>query len=79
MTKWLVDQGARYIILASRNAADNPRVHELVLELETIGVKVSAHNCDVTVREQVDEVIRLSQQIMPPIRGAIHSVMVVRV
>ena len=79
ITTWLASEDARYIILASQSAARNPKVQELVLKLKTMGVQVSVHNCDVTVRNQIDSVLKLSQRMMPPIQGAIHDAMVLNV
>lgn len=48
-------------------------------ELESKGVKLSIYECDVGDRKQLENVLSLCSKEMPPIRGVIHSAMVIRV
>ena len=76
MAKWFVNHGARHIAMLSRRAANNPKVQDLIKELEEIGADIRAFNCDVTVQEEVENVIQTCSKTMPPIRGAVHGAMV---
>ena len=62
--------------MLSRRAANNPKVQDLIKELEEIGADIRAFNCDVTVQEEVENVIQTCSKTMPPIRGAVHGAMV---
>lgn len=79
MTRWLVQQGAKYIILASRSGAAREEVKDLINELGSLGAKVEAFSCDISSEEQMQDMIGKSTQTMPAIRGVIHSAMVLRV
>ena len=48
-------------------------------ELESQGVRLAIYECDVGDREQVNNVLGLCTREMPPIKGVIHSAMVIRV
>ena len=77
--KWLVKQGARNIILASRSGAAQDNVRELIDELAKHGATIAVHKCDVADKGQLEALIKESAKTMPPIRGVIHGVMVLRV
>lgn len=79
MANWLVQQGVRYIILASRRGVANPKVQSLVYNLEKSGAKVVAHRCDITKEDEVEKMIYECETMMPPIRGVIHGAMVLHV
>ena len=78
--RWLVYHGARNIILASRSGSSNQKVQNLVAELGHAGAKVVVYKCDVAEKNQLKSLVEESAaQRMPPIRGVIHGVMVLRV
>ena len=78
-TKWLADQGAKFIILASRSGSTNEETRHLIEELRFRGITVLPYRCDVAVKAQVEQLIREGLKQTPPIRGVIHGAMVNRV
>lgn len=79
MTKWLVQQGAKYILLASRRGLANEKVRELIAELETAEVKIVAYQCDVGNQNEVRNMVESMASTMPPVRGVVHGAMVLHV
>lgn len=74
----MVRKGARHIILASRSAQISESVQALSTELAAEGAKVWVRQCDVSKKEDVDRlVVECSSEV--PIRGVIHSAMVLHV
>ena len=73
ITRWLVGQGAKNIILTSRSGSDNPGVQGLVHELEDLGAKIAVLKCDISDRSQVERLAEECSATMPPIRGVIHG------
>lgn len=47
MARWLVQQGAKNMVLASRRGRASHQVCELIAELETDTVKIVGYQCDV--------------------------------
>lgn len=79
MCKWMVQKGARTIILLSRSAKAGGKVGQLIEELAGQGAEVVLTACDIANPEQVDAVVKGAAKTLPPIRGIIHGAMVLRV
>lgn len=79
MCKWMVQKGARIIVLLSRSAKTGGKVGQLIEELADQGAQVVLTACDIANPEQVDTVIKDTVKTLPPIRGIIHGAMVLRV
>ena len=79
MTRWLAQQGAKNIVLASRSGSISDTVSTMIQELKGLGVIVIVQKCDVADEKQVRELILRSERDMPPFRGVIHGAMVLRV
>ncbi|KAL9126150.1 MAG: hypothetical protein Q9217_004761 [Psora testacea] len=74
--RWLADQGAKYIVLASRSGKADTKTSNLIEELlRAHGTTVIPHKCDVTNKHQVNELVGGSLKHIPPIRGLIHGAM----
>ena len=71
--RWLVEQGAKHIILASRAATANESTSNLIEELRRRGSNVVYHKCDVTLKKDVEKLVKESSLDNPPIRGVIHG------
>ncbi|KAK4238694.1 hypothetical protein C8A03DRAFT_14873 [Achaetomium macrosporum] len=77
ISRWLVDHGAKNLLLVSRSAASRPENLQFGRELEAAGAKVSIKNCDVGSMASLQSVVKEHDASgMPPIRGVIHSGMV---
>jgi len=74
--QWLVEQGARSVVLASRTAAPGPLVAARLDAWRAQGVDVRVARCDVTDRAQVRSVVQAAAREHAPLRGVFHSAMV---
>jgi acyl transferase domain-containing protein/acyl carrier protein len=72
VARWLVEQGARRLVLASRSGASNGDSRKFVAELEDLGISVLTPQIDISDR---DAVFRLIQRLEdgPPLRGIFHA------
>ncbi|MFC1607330.1 SDR family NAD(P)-dependent oxidoreductase [Candidatus Latescibacterota bacterium] len=73
---WLVDCGARHIVLVGRSGAASAEARDAVASLREAGVEVVAERCDITVEDQVRHLLKSIEGTMPPLRGVIHAAMV---
>ncbi|KAF2464008.1 reducing type I polyketide synthase [Lindgomyces ingoldianus] len=78
VSRWLVDRGARHLLLLSRSGASTEPGQTLLGELKACGVQVQAPLCDVTKFELMKGVIEECSHQMPPIRGCVQGSMVLR-
>ena len=67
--RWLVQQGARHLLLVSRSRNLSPRVEEEIDKLEQTGAKVNPVQADITDYKAVVNLIEQS----PKLRGIIHA------
>ncbi|GAB1210912.1 hypothetical protein ATERTT37_000022 [Aspergillus terreus] len=73
--EWLVDRGARYLIILSRTA----RVDPVVTSLQERGCTVSVQACDVADESQLEAALQQCRtENLPPIRGVIQGAMVLK-
>jgi NAD(P)-dependent dehydrogenase (short-subunit alcohol dehydrogenase family) len=71
--KWLVDKGARYLVMLGRSGASTPEAQAAVRDFIARGVKVVADPCDVTNRAQLDQLFESIRSTMPPVAGVMHA------
>jgi acyl transferase domain-containing protein/thioesterase domain-containing protein/acyl carrier protein len=76
VAQWLVERGAKHLVLVGRSGASSPSAQSAVNTLEEAGVRVVVAKADVTQEEQVAGVLALVRQSMPPLRGIIHAAMI---
>ena len=79
---WLVERGAKHLLILSRSGNDEAKLTALrqELELRASGVKVTAVGCDISRHEEL--VKALDSYVgsgKPPIRGIIHAGMQLKV
>jgi NAD(P)-dependent dehydrogenase (short-subunit alcohol dehydrogenase family)/acyl carrier protein len=72
VAKWLVDQGARHLVLMGRSGA-SAAAQEVINQLEASGVQVQVAQADVAQTQAVADVIKEIEQTMPPLCGIIHA------
>lgn len=77
--RWMASRGCKNIITLSRSGTQSVGATSLKDELERIGVKLAVYACNVSNHEEVDHALGSAAQQMPPIKGLIHSAMVIRV
>ncbi len=76
IAKWLVVQGARYLVLLSRGGMASDETRQAVLVMQSQGVEVMAEAVDVTDAVQLRAAMQRMAAEMPPLRGVIHGAMV---
>jgi malonyl CoA-acyl carrier protein transacylase len=69
---WMVEQGAKYLVLIGRRGA-NQTVKSQLKALEQTGAKVVVAQADVSIATQIARVLADIEQTLPPLRGIIHS------
>jgi acyl transferase domain-containing protein/NADPH:quinone reductase-like Zn-dependent oxidoreductase/acyl carrier protein len=75
--RWLVDHGARHLLLLSRRGPDAPGVEELSMDLQATGAAVRVLACDVSDGDEVATALATIDAEMPALRGIIHAAMVI--
>lgn len=77
--EWLVDRGARHLIILSGSANTKAERDPFVPSLEHRGCVVHLHACDVSDENQLAAVLQACKEgDVPPIRGVIHADMVLQ-
>jgi len=76
VARWLVEQGARNLILLSRSGPTGHDAANFLQELEDDGVVVKTPACDVSDAEALQALLEQYLVEMPPIRGCIQASMV---
>ncbi|KAI9716040.1 MAG: Type I Iterative PKS [Chrysothrix sp. TS-e1954] len=76
--RWLTEQGAKYIILASRSGEVSAKTRSIIRELEEVkGAMILTCKCDVTNQTEVEELAAGKVfRDLPPIKGLIHGALV---
>ncbi|MEA5516849.1 type I polyketide synthase [Nodularia sp. UHCC 0506] len=72
IAEWMVQQGARHLALIGRRGASTI-AQQAIAQMEKAGATVKVFAADVSVTQQVADVIATIQQSMPPLRGVIHA------
>ena len=74
----MIDRGARNLVLTSRRGA-NEKCWDLATRMSAYKATIAVHQCDVASEDDVRKLINTISQEMPPIKGIIHSAMVLHV
>jgi acyl transferase domain-containing protein/NADPH:quinone reductase-like Zn-dependent oxidoreductase/acyl carrier protein len=69
---WLVQQGARHLVLVSRRAAD-AEINQRLQSLKQAGAEVMVVQADVADESQLANVLSTIKSSVPPLRGVIHA------
>ena len=72
VARWMVEQGAKYLVLVGRRGA-NKTVKSQLKALEQTGAKVVVAQADVSIATQIARVLADIEQTLPPLRGIIHA------
>jgi NADPH:quinone reductase-like Zn-dependent oxidoreductase len=80
MANWLVERGAKHLILLSRSAGDKEKTGSFVEQLSSTGCRVKAISCDVADARDLGQALsRCELENFPPVRGVIQGAMVLKV
>jgi len=77
LAQWLVDGGARHLVLTSRNGAGSSDAEELVQRLRARGVTVRVVQADIGSRDDVERLTAEIRSTGPPLRGLFHLAMLI--
>ncbi|KAL3473806.1 hypothetical protein BJX99DRAFT_272015 [Aspergillus californicus] len=76
---WLVDRGARNLLLLSRSGDRNPQAQEMVKYLARRNVRIFTPSCDISNSDSLRGALEPWQaQGLPPIKGCIQAAMILR-
>ncbi|MEI2579701.1 type I polyketide synthase [Scytonema sp. PRP1] len=71
IANWLVEQGARYLVLISRRGIETAQ--EAVSQLERAGSRVLVVKADISNFEDAARALETVKASMPPLRGVVHA------
>jgi NAD(P)-dependent dehydrogenase (short-subunit alcohol dehydrogenase family)/acyl carrier protein len=77
VAKWLVNNGAKSLILASRNPATDA-ARDVIVKLRARGAHVFEANLDIADPSEMDRMIARITDEHPPLRGIFHGAMVLK-
>jgi NADPH:quinone reductase-like Zn-dependent oxidoreductase/aryl carrier-like protein len=78
VAQWMVEQGARNLVLMGRSGASSDQAKEAVESMRSAGANIVIAKADVTSPEQTAKVLADIDESMPPLRGVLHAAMVLR-
>ncbi|MEE9444156.1 MAG: beta-ketoacyl reductase, partial [Cocleimonas sp.] len=73
---WLVDKGARSLVLISRSAKVDDESAIIIQDLQDKGVQVFTRACDVTDKSALHRLISEIENDVAPLKGIVHAAMV---
>jgi NAD(P)-dependent dehydrogenase (short-subunit alcohol dehydrogenase family) len=79
MAKYMIEHGARNIVLLSRSGGGKEMVEQLQEEVKCPDARILVKKCDASVESQVRQLVSDCTGSLPPICGIIHAAMVLRV
>lgn len=79
MSRWMIEKGARNIVLISRSGKAIGKVADLVEEAKSQGAQIVVKPCDVSDKAEVEKLIKEDISHLPPVKGVIHAAMVLHV
>ncbi|CUI66711.1 type I polyketide synthase [Achromobacter kerstersii] len=75
--QWLVDKGARNLILISRSGPASEAAQSALSAFASQGVRVHAAACDVTDRDALARLLDDTAATLPPLKGVVHAAVVI--
>ena len=75
--QWLVEKGARQLILLSRSGPASEEAQAAIAAFEQQGVTVLAVACDITDRAALADVLERAKGELAPLRGIVHAATVI--
>jgi thioester reductase-like protein len=76
VARWMVDRGARHLVLMGRRGAHSEEARQAVAELQTAGARVEVVAGDVSREDDVARALAVVDRHLPPLRGVLHAAMV---
>ncbi len=75
--QWLVEKGARHLILISRSGPESVEAQAALAEFAAQGVAVHAASCDVADKAALALLLDQCTTAMPPLAGIVHAAAVI--
>jgi aryl carrier-like protein len=69
---WVMEQGAKNVLIVSRNAVNHPKGLSLVEQGQRNGCNIHLRNCDIADEEAVRNFLAKAKEELPPIRGVLQ-------
>jgi NAD(P)-dependent dehydrogenase (short-subunit alcohol dehydrogenase family)/acyl carrier protein len=77
LAEWLVDCGARHLVLTSRSGASTPEAADFVASLQKRGIDTRVVRADIGAPEDVQRLIQGLKSETTPLKGVFHLAMVI--
>ncbi|KAK2624708.1 hypothetical protein QTJ16_005901 [Diplocarpon rosae] len=75
MALWMMEKGAKHILLVSRSAASHPEAASLSRRAKDHGCNLQVRSCDVSDEVSLVALLAGCARSMPPVRGVIQAAM----
>ncbi|KAI1775035.1 hypothetical protein F4818DRAFT_451955 [Hypoxylon cercidicola] len=76
--RWMVDRGAKHLVLLSRSGVNSEPARHVVEELVNRGASIAAPVCDVSSVDSLKAILTEYSLTMPRIKGCINAAMVLQ-
>ena len=76
LVNWLVEHGARNLVIISRSAGQTDESEKFIIEMASLGCSIVPVSGKVNIQEDVERAIA---KVGRPIKGVVHMAMVLRV
>lgn len=76
ITQWMIEQGAKNLVLVSRHATSHQEAHSLRRAARTAGCELQIYDCDISKEASLVQLIRDCSGSLPPFRGVVNGAMV---
>jgi NADPH:quinone reductase-like Zn-dependent oxidoreductase/aryl carrier-like protein len=76
VARWLVEHGARHLVLLGRRGLHSPESRQAIADLEQRGARVLVRAADVASEAELSGVLAEIDRTLPPLRGVVHAAMV---
>ncbi len=76
VARWMVENGARYLVLAGRSAPSQEAL-AAIREMEALGAVIGTVSADVSQIEDVRHILAGFEGDFPPLRGIVHAAAVI--
>ncbi|KAI1459254.1 ketoacyl-synt-domain-containing protein [Annulohypoxylon moriforme] len=74
MAKWMVEHGARHIVLLSRSGGNANNLKKLISETQS-RARIIVKVCDIANEEHAHRLVKECVETLPPICGVVHAAM----
>ena len=76
IARWMISRGAKSLVLSSRRREVSDDVKTAISEMISAGARIAVLPADITKEDDVQRVLRTIDSELPPLKGIIHSAMV---